>query len=326
MINGGVSIISNSWAYCEDQTGLADVQSIDSILQSAAASGISVFNGSGDHGTTCLDGSANTIGVPADSPHATAVGGTSVNGAAGDIYAGETWWNSAGASPPGGQGGYGVSRFFARPAYPGRLHVLAVPLGSGRRDQRRSRDRRPDDLPGQRRRLPERPPLWRHELRRAALGRAARAPGAGARRRTSATANLALYPLAGTAAFHGAASMGSDFAHVGLGSGDFDRIHLALAGLTAGGVDASTSNVTVYMTPALVSSPGFSGIPADGTSSASVVVTLRDAGGNLVGGKTATLSATAGSHVVIAPASAVTSALNGSACSRSRTRPPRRSR
>ena len=32
MIDDGVTIISNSWAYCEDQTTLADVESIDSIL------------------------------------------------------------------------------------------------------------------------------------------------------------------------------------------------------------------------------------------------------------------------------------------------------
>ena len=38
----GVTIISNSWAYCEDQTTLADVQSIDLVLQSAAAAGINV--------------------------------------------------------------------------------------------------------------------------------------------------------------------------------------------------------------------------------------------------------------------------------------------
>src|SRR5262249_46650772 len=44
MVGDGVNIISNSWAYCEDQTSLADVQSIDSILQGAAAAGISVFN------------------------------------------------------------------------------------------------------------------------------------------------------------------------------------------------------------------------------------------------------------------------------------------
>ena len=43
MINDGVSIISNSWAYCEDQTTQADVQGIDTILQNAAMAGISVF-------------------------------------------------------------------------------------------------------------------------------------------------------------------------------------------------------------------------------------------------------------------------------------------
>ena len=77
MIDDGDTVISNSWSDCEDQLSMADAQGIDTILQSAAVGGISVFNGSGDSGTTCLDGSANTIGVPADSPHATAVGGTS---------------------------------------------------------------------------------------------------------------------------------------------------------------------------------------------------------------------------------------------------------
>ena len=75
MIDNKVTIISNSWAYCEDETTLADVQGIDTVFQNAAAAGISIFNGSGDDGSTCLDGAANTISVPADSPHATAVGG-----------------------------------------------------------------------------------------------------------------------------------------------------------------------------------------------------------------------------------------------------------
>ena len=73
-INGGSTIISNSWAYCEDQTTAADVQSIDAIFQSAAAAGITILNGAGDSGSTCLDGSPNTVAVPADSPSATAVG------------------------------------------------------------------------------------------------------------------------------------------------------------------------------------------------------------------------------------------------------------
>ncbi len=54
----------------------------------------------------------------------------------------------------------------------------------------------------------------------------------------------------------------------------------------------------------MVSSPGFrSGIPADGTSQGSVVVTLHDAEGNHVGGKTVTLAASACSHVQITPPS-----------------------
>src|SRR5262245_48370525 len=91
MINDGVTVISNSWAYCEDQTTLADVTSIDSILAGAAASGIGVFNAAGDTGSTCLDGSPNTIAVPAGSPHATAVGGTSLVHGPGFTYQSETW-------------------------------------------------------------------------------------------------------------------------------------------------------------------------------------------------------------------------------------------
>ncbi|MGH8457361.1 MAG: S53 family peptidase, partial [Stenotrophobium sp.] len=117
MVNDGVSVISNSWAYCENQTTAADVQSIDSILQSAAAAGISVFSGSGDTGSSCLDGSANTIAVPADSPNLTAVGGTTLSVGPGGVYLSEAWWDGTAHTPQTGQGGFGVSRFFTRPAY-----------------------------------------------------------------------------------------------------------------------------------------------------------------------------------------------------------------
>ena len=119
MINDGVTVISNSWSDCEDQHTLADVESIDAVLAAAAASGISVFNGTGDKGATCLDGSPNTLGVPADSPHATAVGGTTPSFGAAYTYGGETWWNGSSKLPPTGQGGFGTSRYFARPECPG---------------------------------------------------------------------------------------------------------------------------------------------------------------------------------------------------------------
>ena len=100
-----VSIISNSWAYCEDQTTSSDALSIDSIFKSAEMRGISVFNGAGDSGSTCLDGSPNTISVPADSPNATAVGGSSAPPSLTETYAGETWWDGSSSTPPTGQGG-----------------------------------------------------------------------------------------------------------------------------------------------------------------------------------------------------------------------------
>jgi kumamolisin len=128
MINDGITVISNSWTYCEDQTTLADVQSIDAILLTAAASGISVFNATGDAGSACRDGSANTIAVPADSPHATAVGGTSLMLGPGFTYGGESWWDGSNHFPPTGQGGFGVSRFFTRPAYQDSL--ISVPMRS----------------------------------------------------------------------------------------------------------------------------------------------------------------------------------------------------
>ena len=86
-INGGSTIITNSWAYCEDQTTLADVQSIDAIFQTAAAAGISIFNAAGDTGSTCLNGSPNTVAVPASAPSATAVGGSTLTtGGPGGTY------------------------------------------------------------------------------------------------------------------------------------------------------------------------------------------------------------------------------------------------
>jgi subtilase family serine protease len=45
--SGPPTVISNSWSSCEDQTTLADVQSIDSILAQAGAAGITVVNGRG---------------------------------------------------------------------------------------------------------------------------------------------------------------------------------------------------------------------------------------------------------------------------------------
>ncbi len=308
MIDGGVSIISNSWAYCEDETSLADASSIDSILATAAASGISVFNGSGDNGSTCLDGSPNTVAVPADSPHATAVGGTSLKVAPGFTYQSETWWNGSAASPPTGAGGFGLSKFFVRPTYQDGLNIdtaRSVPdvainadPASGIVICQADAGGCPTGLINGGTSLAA--PTW---AALTALLNQAQGSNLGA-------LNPLIYPLAKTSAFHSPASMGSDFNHVGLGSPNLNQLHLLLSGMTAGPPSAAKSPVTAFLPAASFSSTP-PGIPADGTSTAAIVVTLIDENGNAVSGKTVTLAANAGSHAIISPASGVSTIDNG---------------
>jgi Bacterial Ig-like domain (group 1) len=120
-----------------------------------------------------------------------------------------------------------------------------------------------------------------------------------------------LYQFAGTAAFHDAASMGSDFEHVGLGSPNLDELYLLLNGRRVGAVSASGSQAAFFVDRAADGSVP-AGVMADGTRQGTVVVDLVDAQGNFVSGKSVTLTANRGSAVII-PSSAVTSAANGTA-------------
>jgi hypothetical protein len=309
-VNGGSTIISNSWAYCENQTTLADVQSIDSIFQSAAAAGISVFNGAGDTGSTCLDGGANTVAVPADSPNATAVGGSSLHTGPGNIYDSETWWDGSLSTPPTGQGGFGVSKFFPRPPYQTGLTTSSsrsVPDVVANADPalgvmlcQASTGGCPDGRFYGGTSIAA--PIWASfaaQLNQA-LGHSIGA------------FNQSVYPYANTSAFHNAASLSSDFAHVGLGSPNVDQLYLALSGTTAGTPDAALSKV-ISIKQAPLFSTSIPAISADGTSQGFVNVVLLDANGNPVPGRTVTLSPTSGSNVQISPSSAVTTLSNGTA-------------
>jgi hypothetical protein len=310
MINDRVTIISNSWAYCEDQTNLSDVQSIDDILATAAASGISVFNGAGDTGSTCLDSSPNTAAVPADSPHATAVGGTSLTTDPSGTYKSETWWNGVAATPPTGQGGFGLSKFFSRPAYQDGLNLSlsrSVPDVVVNADPAKGVIICEANAGG----CPtgflyggtsNAAPVWASF---AALLNQAHGSNLGA-------FNPLLYPLAGTDAFHSSASIGSDFAHVGLGSPNIDNLHLLLNGEAAGPASAAQSQVAVFTQHVVPFPDGTpAGVPADGKSTGSVVVRLWDANGNSLAGKTITLSATSGGHAKISPSSAISDTNGG---------------
>jgi len=307
MINDGVTIISNSFSYCEDQTTLADVQSIDAILATAAASGITVFNATGDSGSACQDGSANTIAVPADSPHATAVGGTSLTLGPGFTYGGESWWDGSSQVSLSGQGGFGMSRFFSQPGYQQALingAMRSVPDVAAPADPQLGAAICEADAGG----CPTgrvyggtslATPIW---AALAAILNEAQGHPLG-------FLNPLLYPLAGTSAFHSAASMGTNVAHVGSGSPNVNLLDLALAGLTPGPVDPSLSSVTASLPNPFALFLGT--VPADGSTAAAIVVFLQDANGNIVPSKTVTLAASPGSHAVITPTSGISTVDNG---------------
>ena len=313
MISDKVTIISNSWAYCEDQTTLADVQGIDSIFQNAAVAGISVFNGAGDHGSTCLDGSPNTVSVPADSPNATAVGGTSVFVGPGGTYGSETWWNGVSSTPQTGQGGFGLSTFFSAPAYQSGISpsgMRSVPDVVAQADPATGTIICQADAGGCPTPLSYggtsyAAPLWAAYT---ALLNDSLGVNLGA-------FNTQIYPLAHTNAFHDAASMGSDFAHVGLGSPNLDALDAALFGDAIGTPDPALSEVdyTGNNVGGLQLLGGVTSAPADGKSQALIVVQLIDADGDTVSGKTVTLTTVGPSSAKISPASAITNSANGAA-------------
>jgi hypothetical protein len=299
MIGDGDTVISNSWSQCEDQTPAADAEAIDSVLAEAAASGVTVLNGAGDDGSTCLDGSANTIGVPADSPHATAVGGTTPTFGTGLTYGHESWWNGSNGSPPTGSGGFGTSRYFARPSFQNGLTdsaMRSVPDLSFNADPAAGLELCEADAGG----CPQ------NEL---TGGTSLAAPEVAAEvadlnlslGHNVGDLNTALYPLAGSSAFHTPASMSSDFAHVGLGTPNFTAVFEHLSGVSPGAVSATESGA------------GSLGAPqADGTQQGLVRVTLRDASGLPVTGKSVTLTPDAGSNAQVTPATATTDATDGS--------------
>ncbi len=305
MINDKVTVISNSFGYCEDQTTPADVQSIDAILASAAASGISVFNATGDNGSGCSDGSAGTVAVPADSPNATAVGGSALTSGPGFTYGHETWWDGSTAVPQQGQGGFGVSRFFSRPGYQSGMTSgsmrsvpdVVAPASPGEAICEADAGGCSDDVLYGGTSLST--PVW---AAAAALLNEAQGHQLG-------LLNPLLYPLAGTSAFHSAASIGSDPPHVGLGSPNGAFLNRALGAPGPGPVDPASSTVTATSPNPLT--PFLGTVPADGSSAASVVVELVDTHGNLIAGKTVTLAASPGSHAVISPSSGTSTLDNG---------------
>ena len=301
MISAGVNVISNSWAYCENETDLADVQSINSILATAAADGITVVSGTGDHGSTCLDGASDTIPVPADAPYITAVGGTEAQPNLLGTYGTETWWNGVNGTPPTGQGGFGVSQFFPAPSYQTSLSastMRSVPDVSAPADPLQGFRLCQADNGG----CPS-PWLYGGTSVAAPIWAAIVAVLNQELGHNLGFLNPTLYGLAGSSAFHSAASLGADFAHVGLGSPNVNELRRLLAGGTTGAVDLAHSGIQVLPIP----------VTADGTSVAPVSVTLLDSNFYTVSGQSVSLAANSGAHAVITTVRGTTDLNSGAA-------------
>jgi hypothetical protein len=248
--------------------------------------------------------------VPADSPNATAVGGSSRIWSSGLVSGSETWWNGTGLVPPSGQGGFGLSKFFSRPGYQDGLNpssMRSVPDVVDNADPRTGMIICQADNGG----CPTgsliggtsmSTPAWAGYT---ALLNQATGKNLGA-------INLALYPFANSQAFNGAASLASDFAHIGLGSPNPAFLKQALLNQVTEQPSPSDSWVASLIPVSSLSNVAFT-VAADGTTSGGIRVTLWDANGNLVSGKTVALMASPANSAVISPANAVTSAAEGSA-------------
>ena len=98
--------ISTSWYECEGDIGQSEATGMDSILSGLAASGVTVFAATADHGANCDDSNGSypgAVAFPADASHAVAVGGTTLNVNPDNTYNTESWWQNS--------GGFGVSQF-----------------------------------------------------------------------------------------------------------------------------------------------------------------------------------------------------------------------
>jgi kumamolisin len=213
-------VLAFNYGQCESAVTWADLKTGDDMIRCASVvHNISFFTDTGDSGSGCLgncdeeghcDLVPDTVVFPASSPHAIAVGGTSLRVNSLGDYQGESWWsNNLGAA------GFGVSKYFPQPDYQ-RLFTAAagraVPDVSANADPFAGVtivfDQRPTTLGG----TSLAAPLW-------AGAWALVAQAAGPARRV-ATPEL-LYSLADSGAFHRASTMtgpGNDFSHVGLGS------------------------------------------------------------------------------------------------------------
>ncbi|MGF6641063.1 S53 family peptidase [Paraburkholderia sp. MM6662-R1] len=124
------SVISISWGAPESVWTGQSMQALNSVLQSAAALGVTICAASGDSGSSDGSGGGDAVDFPASSPYVLACGGTHLS-SSGSAITREVVWNDG---EQGGASGGGVSSAFPVPAWQQGLSVTATggggqPLG-----------------------------------------------------------------------------------------------------------------------------------------------------------------------------------------------------
>ncbi|MBB5502527.1 protease pro-enzyme activation domain-containing protein [Paraburkholderia sp. MM5384-R2] len=120
------SVISISWGAPESVWTSQSMQALNSVLQSAAALGVTICAASGDSGSSDGSGGGDAVDFPASSPYVLACGGTHLS-SSGSAITREVVWNDG---EQGGASGGGVSSAFPVPAWQQGLSVTAT--GGGR--------------------------------------------------------------------------------------------------------------------------------------------------------------------------------------------------
>lgn len=121
--NPNIVAMSVSWGGCEADTGRKAITTLEPILKSLVAAGVTVFASAGDNGIyDCYSNSKASVDYPASSPSVVGVGGTHLSAGTNQPNTGTNWtetaWSCTGLSTcdVGGTGG-GRSSTFAAPIY-----------------------------------------------------------------------------------------------------------------------------------------------------------------------------------------------------------------
>ncbi|GAC1434209.1 MAG: hypothetical protein PVS3B3_08670 [Ktedonobacteraceae bacterium] len=125
IISDDTPVVSTSWVFCEQASGItSEIQQESLFFQAAAAQGQTILAASGDLGANgCYDAKTGT-GVtpsaddPASQPFVTGVGGTTLHINFDNTYASERVWNDRAIGPHGnGASGGGLSHIWYMPRW-----------------------------------------------------------------------------------------------------------------------------------------------------------------------------------------------------------------